>query len=109
MGAGIIGHGGYVVWFDGCINSGFDNILCKYFEDAYKATGFGASRLGVAASTFFPAGPFNTTGDTFISIAGDPTTSHVPANCSRDVLNTSTGIAKRWLNNGGVLQSIAYA
>lgn len=104
-----LGHGGYLVWFDGCINAGFESVRCRYFEDAYKATGFGESRLGVAASDNFPAGPFNTTGDTFIAIAGAPTVNHVPANCSRDILDTGTGIAERWINNGGVLQSIPYA
>lgn len=106
--AEISGHGDCLLRLDNCINTGFDVILTRYFEKAYISTGFGASSLGDPASTFFMCGPYNTTGDTFIARAGDPTTSDVPANSCRDVLNTTSGIAKRWLNNGGTLQSITY-
>jgi len=104
----VSGNGGCVVRFDNCINAGFESILCGYFEYAYIANSIGASYREALNSPFFPYGPFNTTGDTFIAIAGNPTTSHVPANSSRDVLNTLTGVASRWINNGGTLQSVAY-
>jgi hypothetical protein len=43
---------------------------------------------------------------TFSSLAADPTTTDVPSTRCRVIKNTTTGVVKLWLNDGGTLKSV---
>lgn len=110
---GISGNGGYVLYFESCINSGFEALMCKYFQIAYGAAAIGAAIEYAGPTTagnavFWVSGPFYTTGAPIISVSGTPTSTHVPQNYARDIRNPVDGLVKRWANNEGVLQSITY-
>lgn len=103
------GNGDTVLTLNNCINSGFDSILGAHYDYAYRVIGFGQSAVAAgAASTFFPAGPFHTMGEPYMSLATDPNTTQIPNGHSRDVRNTVTGRVRRWTNNNGVLEFLQY-